>query len=53
LCIAGHGSNPKFTPSPRWETRLRLKILKFTIKKINEEKYELKDIRAALKNLGH
>lgn len=28
-------------------------ILKFTIKKINEEKYELKDIRAALKNLGH
>ncbi len=28
-------------------------ILKFTIKKINEEKYELKDIRSALKNLGH
>jgi hypothetical protein len=28
-------------------------ILKFTIKKINEERYELKDIKAAMKNLGH
>ena len=28
-------------------------ILKFTIKKLNEEKHELKEIRNALKDLGH